>query len=304
MLPHYGAVGGITGVTFDYRDVGSISYCYNTGNIEGYYLAHSSNVTWYNGGIVGYEGTGKINFVENKYIKERTKGFGLGATANASDTESNNYKGYTDDEMKEQLYKWSVYNGGSEKYVPAEDAEHSNTLVYDTIAPAEKNKGYEGYGVLWWEQEEYSRQTFYIYDSEGPAIYDPTLNIGGNTVELPLGGHYYNMGGKDYHAYQVMLKVGNTYNCSATDRANFYTDGEGTTIKVTGEEKITPVYIGTRGNFVLAVENNTADSTINGYTYIPKGNYYIIMTGGGRQWSCKPRSLESRAVVALQVIWV
>lgn len=285
---HNVAVGGIAGVTFNYRpddiEVGNIQYCYNVGEIKGHYTEAVSN-RWHNGGIIGYKGTGRITLVGNKYITGRSKGFGLGASLDVSESLNNdNYKGYSPQEMKEQLYKWSISESGSPAYVSTADAT-SGTFAYNTIGPVETDKGYEGYGVLWWELEGYSKQTFYIYDSQGPAIYDPTLNINGNTVELPLGGHYYNMGGKDYHAYRVMLRVGNTYDCSATDSGGFYTDGETTTIAVTEEEKIIPVYIGTRGNFVLAVENNTADSTINGYTYIPQGTYYIIMTGGGRQWT-------------------
>lgn len=64
-------------------------------------------------------------------------------------------------ELKKQLYKWTnndgvfvtQYNEETKK----EEIVGDGTYVYNTIAPLETDKGYGGFGVLWWEIPDYQR---------------------------------------------------------------------------------------------------------------------------------------------------
>ena len=234
----------------------------------------------YNGGILGVNNEGGVNLESNKYIIEEVdskSGF------NGYDDENNCYNGYSRTSMKDELYKWASgtsygQTAGAVFVNNTSDAPYE-TIVYSTIAPVETNKGYEGYGVLWWELEGYSKQTFYVYDNQGVAIYPPTLHIEDGTITLPIQNYYYNKDGENYHAYQIMLKIGKEYQCRATNIN--YTGGTTENIAVTAEEKIIPINIGSRANFVFARECNTANGSDSGQIYIPEGEYYIIMAGGG-----------------------
>ena len=117
---------GIMGVTYGKEN--KICYCYNAGTFE--------KTSYYEPtGILADAdlSTGETTVHECYYRKSTIK-------------KPNRYgNAMNDNELKQQLYNWA--NSLSEP--------DAGEFMYNTVAPVENSKGYEGYGVLWWEIEDY-----------------------------------------------------------------------------------------------------------------------------------------------------
>ena len=61
-------------------------------------------------------------------------------------------------ELKEILYNWATKPKGNGGLFNS----NGNTRTYETIAPVETDKGFEGFGVLWWEIPNYGRLNIYM----------------------------------------------------------------------------------------------------------------------------------------------
>lgn len=182
-----------------------IRYCYSAGEITG-------GNNQYNNAIVGCVGVGFafekdadkiIQYMGNYYLTSITPN-GKGARGSLPHLTSmmenqNGYIGKSENDLKEILYNWA-----SNLRVPdTEESSIANRLVYNTVAPLEKDKGYEGYGVLWWQLEDYISLTtnmFLCQISKKDGIeeknykeislaYKPSVEFNGNSLtfrEIPF----------------------------------------------------------------------------------------------------------------------
>ena len=271
----------------------TIAYCYNTGTVEGGYKAR-----YHCGSIIGcefafdYDNDSSINggeWVSPTYIKnyflDSSAPYGIGKGISTKQTSEN--QGLNNQDLVTQLYRWATpgaRNGG---------LASGSTYIYNTISPVEKDKGYNGYGVLFWELEGYYRQKFQIYDNKGPVIYDPArLNIDGKTVDIYLDkdlndnlysqNHTFNgtrfsaLNGRTFklHTYVLMLKQG-SYKCKA--EVSHYKDPEEKIVNVNSNDQTTLLYAGDRPEFIIAIRQEFGERTRT----VPAGKYYVIASGGG-----------------------
>lgn len=197
------------------------------------------------------------------------------------------YQPLDEADLKKQLYNWATKPSGEGGLrVPAGE-EDKEKYIYNTIAPVEKDKGYYGYGVLWWQIDKYKRTTFHVYDSQGCPINEPTLYIDGCGVKLDVDNdRKYNCkkNGVTFNTYGYIVMLENIdHTCNAT--AINYTNPDGPKYVKLNQEN--DVYLGTRPEFIFAKKNNTIGSNIKGtIAGITQGEYYVIATGGGRFRSC------------------
>ena len=194
---------GIMGVTYGKKN--KICYCYNAGTFE--------KTSYYEPmGILADAdlSTGETTVHECYYRKSTIK-------------EPNRYgNAMNDNELKQQLYNWA--NSLSEP--------DAGEFMYNTVAPVENSRGYEGYGVLWWEIEGYNKAEFYIgsfYTVKGStpstlkykAIEDKhstTLKIGEKSVTINDDNKkYLDADGinTELHSWTMRIKDG-TYNLTAS----------------------------------------------------------------------------------------
>lgn len=259
-----------------------IEYCYNTKEPTGGYefgILHG-----FKGGITGFgfyvPAYGSPVYTKNYYL-------GNYGGKNYED-KADSYQGInSEQDFITQLYRWATpgaRNGG---------LASGSTYIYNTISPVEKDKGYNGYGVLFWELEGYYRQKFQIYDNKGPVIYDPArLNIDGKTVDIYLDkdlndnlysqNHTFNgtrfsaLNGRTFklHTYVLMLKQG-SYKCKA--EVSHYKDPEEKIVNVNSNDQTTLLYAGDRPEFIIAIRQEFGERTRT----VPAGKYYVIASGGG-----------------------
>lgn len=125
-----GIIGRVTGT----NTKENISYCYNAGTFEEVNALIKEKPK----GILASKGSTKGVVVNECYYRETTI------------EKPNEYgKAISDIELKKQLYNWA-----DRLKVPDGESD-SGKFIYNTITPVETGKGYEGYGVLWWEIEDY-----------------------------------------------------------------------------------------------------------------------------------------------------
>lgn len=259
-----------------------IEYCYNTKEPTGGYEA--GILHGFKGGITGFgfyvPAYGSPVYTKNYYL-------GNYGGKNYED-KADSYQGInSEQDFITQLYRWATpgaRNGG---------LASGSTYIYNTISPVEKDKGYNGYGVLFWELEGYYRQKFQIYDNKGPVIYDPArLNIDGKTVDIYLDkdlndnlysqNHTFNgtrfsaLNGRTFklHTYVLMLKQG-SYKCKA--EVSHYKDPEEKIVNVNSNDQTTLLYAGDRPEFIIAIRQEFGERTRT----VPAGKYYVIASGGG-----------------------
>ena len=199
-------------------------YCYNAGDIKDTSLSDSS------AGILGKRMRGfndismSITFVEC-YFLDNVKQEGYKAPA--IDRKDSNVHKMSGKELKRQLYNWATKAEGKGGIFL-----NNNNYIYNTIAPVEEDKGYAGYGVLWWELDNYNRTKFYIgsyYTVKGETPntfrYKPigndhstTLKIGEKSVVIDDNNkEYFNEDGinTNFHSWTMLIKDG-TYNLTAS----------------------------------------------------------------------------------------
>ena len=181
------AVGGIVGLLVNRNDsekISQINCCYNSGKVEGMYNIPIAAAR-YNGAIAGFvQGVNTI-FNNNIYLETSAQsGEGIGRTEYEGERDGK-YNKYSSNDMKKQLYNWA------DSLIVPEGERDAGKFIYNTIAPVETDKGYEGYGVLWWEIEDYVKlETFIgVGDNEEQATKviddsNTTLTIGGKSVKL------------------------------------------------------------------------------------------------------------------------
>lgn len=195
---------GIPGYEIPIKYIGTnttennINYCYNAGDIRG--------GNKYNNAIVGCVGVaptfdGKaekiIQFIGNYYLDTTTTGDGAIGSLSELTKRMNNQNGYTsknENDFKEQLYNWSIDKG---KVAIPEKEVNAGAYVYRTTAPLEEDKGYKGYGILWWQIKDYVRLTTNVFlcditkengketGKEYKAIsmaYNPVVKLNENTL--------------------------------------------------------------------------------------------------------------------------
>lgn len=216
-----------------------INYCYNTGTIKGKYTLAVSELSYYNGAIVGYVGISinldpkadvkNTTFTNNYYLKNSAEsGGGRNGKKESSTDGIIEYKGLNSDELKKQLYIFA-------NNVKDNDDLTNNEYVYSTIAPLEEDKGYYGYGILWWELEGYVRLESYIcssYNSSTGIVYEKirsghntTFKIGEKSQVLDDKINIKNFANDrfscDVHSWIMMIKKGSYYfEASAKDYGN------------------------------------------------------------------------------------
>lgn len=196
-------------------------------------------LSWYNGGIVGYIGISvdldldksalsHTTFGGNYYLVENVDSKNAGNEVYISPEERKNQGKNTAEELKKSLYEYANKNtipGRTDKMNPDQEvdifinyyAENFPTNVgknyYNTIAPLEETeKGYEGYGVLWWELENYAKLKVYICSSNMkiPDGQDVKMTINEKSVNISDSnlGRYIN--GEEYHNWIMMIPKGET----------------------------------------------------------------------------------------------
>ena len=160
------------------QSVNEVMYCYNTGNLNGSTgsdtLNHASGII---GCIMWALNKDDITLLNNYYLDN----VGKGAKGSWSNIVSNGVTRLSSQDMKKQLYKWADSS-----------LKIESNYVYNTITPLETDKGYEGYGVLWWQLENYARLTSNMFlcnksKEDGIVTYDYTnfKNAGyGQTITL------------------------------------------------------------------------------------------------------------------------
>ena len=160
------------------QSVNEVMYCYNTGFLNGSTgldtLNHASGII---GCIMWALNKDDITLLNNYYLDNVEKG----AKGSWSNIVSKGVTKLSSGDMKQQLYRWA---DSSLKIEP--------NYVYNTITPLETDKGYEGYGVLWWQLENYARLTSNMFlcnksKEDGIVTYDYTnfKNAGyGQTITL------------------------------------------------------------------------------------------------------------------------
>ena len=164
------------------QTINVIVYCYNTASLNG---STGSDALNHACGIIGciFWAPNKANITleGNYYLDNRENG----AKGSWSNIVSNGVTKLSSGDMKQQLYRWA-----DSLKVP-EGEQDAGKFIYNTIAPVETDKGYEGYGVLWWEIEDYVKlETFIgVGDNEEQATKviddsNTTLTIGGKSVKL------------------------------------------------------------------------------------------------------------------------
>lgn len=122
------------------------SYCYNSGTVN-----DTSGLIDDTGGILGKRMIGfneismDITFVECYYLNNVVH---TDYKTPELDYDDPNVHKMSAQELKKQLYKWTNDEG---VFVG------NNTYVYNTITPLATDKGYGGFGVLWWEIPDYQR---------------------------------------------------------------------------------------------------------------------------------------------------
>ena len=165
-----------------------LSYCYNAGDVIGDYDA-AIETTHYNGGIIGFivwgNGSETIkdlikDIIKNKERDDKTnvtecyyKNSDYTKRGTNNVTKKDKAQVMSDDNLKRKLYEWA------DSLIVPEGERDAGEFIYNTIAPVETGKGYEGYGVLWWEIENYTRLTSNMFlcnkhKEDGIVIYDYT----------------------------------------------------------------------------------------------------------------------------------
>ena len=171
------------------QSVNEVMYCYNTGNLNGSTgsdtLNHASGII---GCIMWALNKDDITLLNNYYLDN----VGKGAKGSWSNIVSNGVTRLSSQDMKKQLYKWADSS-----------LKIESNYVYNTITPLETDKGYEGYGVLWWQLEDYISLTtnmFLCQISKTDGIeeknykeislaYKPSVEFNGNSLtfrEIPF----------------------------------------------------------------------------------------------------------------------
>lgn len=132
-----------------------------------------------------------------------------------------------ENEMKEKLYSKAADTYGPK--VPDDEPWDNSKYIYNTIVPLDNTKGYQGYGVLWWEIGGYVRLEAYVCSGyETPAgvkkyvkirnDHNTTFEVGGKRVILDdsFNTKRYSNGGinLDTHCWIMMINTG-THNFKA-----------------------------------------------------------------------------------------
>lgn len=205
----------------------SISYCYNAGSVKGHYSgagegsifdiwdqiknmlgnlnkenADENEIRsrlWYNGAIVGYVGVGididlskeafsTTTFTHNYYLSGSSES---GGGRNGRNVNSQ-YQPLGETAFKEKLYNWASTSGVT---VPSGEND-AGKYIYNTVAPLQTNLGYKGYGILWWQIQDYVKLTSNIfmcsredgkqdtYINFPNAAYNQTIHINGKTINF------------------------------------------------------------------------------------------------------------------------
>lgn len=99
----------------------------------------------------------------------------------------------TEGSMKNRLYSWASKPSGSGGLILPETTD---TYIYNTTAPVETDKGYKGYGILWWQLNDYVKLTsdmFMCSRKEGKedsyinfpnANYNQTIHINNSSINF------------------------------------------------------------------------------------------------------------------------
>lgn len=134
--------------------------------------------------------------------------------------------------QKRNKDKWVNRNESDFKldvYSLADILAKNNLYAFCTTSPVEESLGFKGYGILWWQLENYYRKTFYVgayYTKDGTRKYktingghEVTLNIGSKNIGLDdtknkstLSNNNINT---EFHSWTMVLKAG-SYNLSAS----------------------------------------------------------------------------------------
>lgn len=226
-------------------------YCYNAGNVTDTSDSVLGIKVDSSAGILGKRMLGlndismSITFVECYFLDNvKQKGY----KAPDIDKKDSNVHKMSEEELKRQLYIWASNDAGNGGLFI------NDNYIYNTITPLETNKGYEGYGVLWWELESYNRTEFYIgsYYSkkeEGKditkyrAIEDEhfvTIKIGGESVTIDDNNKkHFDDGGvnANLHSWIMLIKDG-SYNLEASAKDYGKATQENYNINSTSKNKI------------------------------------------------------------------
>lgn len=262
-------------------------YCYNAGEITDTSI---SSITDSSAGILGNriiafnEISMKITF-EGCYFLNNVKLKGHRLTGLGDHEDSNIHK-VSADELKRQLYIWASNDAGKGGLFI------NDNYMYNTINPLETDKGYEGYGVLWWELENsYSRIETYIcsgYVYNGLSEYLPIRDTFNTKFILKNGDNEYikllddkknrkeyeDHDNAKYHCWVMMIKNGTTYDIGAT--AYKYGTKYKSSYSVNKNEKLL-IVLRTGVNEVILLPSNNASVIWDRFeTYVerPQRIYY------------------------------
>ncbi len=202
--------------------------------------------------------------------------------------------------MKLLLYKWATKDDGEGGVIIKEGNDVEN-YIYTTTNPIETDKGYDGYGILWWQLENYGRTAIHVKDNVGCPVYEPIrLNINSFEINLDKFEKFEqkceNIDSSTY-GYTLMLNKSKEYTCTA-ENSNYKEETKRITSITIGKdakkagEGHNDVYIGKRPEFILAIHNENKNKYGNkmekNNVNIPNGYYYVIACGG--RWLCSKYS--------------
>lgn len=262
-----GIIGRVTGT----NTKENISYCYNAGNFEKVNKLINEKPK----GILASNGSTKEVMVNECYYRKST-----------IEKENEYGTALSDIDLKQQLYNWA-----DSLKVP-EGEQDAGKFIYNTIAPVENSRGYEGFGVLWWELEDsYSRIETYVcsgYANNGITKYLPIRDTFNTTLILKNGDkidkqvlddkknrkEYEKHNNAKYHCWVMMIKNGTTYDIGAT--ANNYGTRYKSSYSVNKDEKLL-IVLPTGVNEITLLPSNDASVIWDRFeTYVerPQRIYY------------------------------
>lgn len=205
-----------------------LSYCYNAGDVKGEY-PNAAETTHYNGGIIGFIAYGKGSDPIGKRLKKVVDKIFTGKEVGSDKTtltecfykksgatergtndlsKKDKAEGKSESDLKQILYNWA-----SNLWVPAaEEPSIANKLIYNTISPLETDKGYDGYGVLWWELKNYAKLKVYICSAKIkiPDGQNVEMTINGKSVNISDRNLGIYTNGEEYHNWVMMIPKGET----------------------------------------------------------------------------------------------
>lgn len=206
--------------------------CYSTGNISAKNTTTAQQKYFQNGIIgciawapsVNTEGARHVTINDCYYLRGNYGAVGSWSTIITGPIEYSGTQKLSDSDLKNKLYNWAT--SGSK--VTGEPWDN-NKYIYNTISPLESGKGFEGYGVLWWEIDGYVKLEAYVCSGyETPAgvkkyvkirnDHNTTFEVGGKKVTLDdsLNIKRFSEGSinLDTHCWIMMISKGN-YNFKA-----------------------------------------------------------------------------------------